>query len=141
MTDLRANEISRQLRQPIVLTVGPAIFYRRVAAFYVARFAQTPSECRHGRLGTGRSGVKIPDHWHRLLCARRDRPSRRRAAEQRDELAAGTHSITSSARASRVGGTSRPSALAVIKLITRSNLVGCSTGRSEGFDPCKILST
>src|SRR5512144_892734 len=52
-----------------------------------------------------------------------------------------THSITSSARASREGGTSTPSALAVIRLMTRSNLVGCSTGRSAGFAPRKILST
>ena len=35
----------------------------------------------------------------------------------------------------------RPSALAVFKLITSSNLVGCSTGRSAGFAPLKILST
>ena len=33
------------------------------------------------------------------------------------------------------GGTSRPSALAVIRLTTRSNLVGCSTGMSAGFVP------
>ena len=45
--------------------------------------------------------------------------SSRRAAEQRDELAP-PHSITSSARASSVGGTSRPSALAVLRLITSS---------------------
>ena len=32
------------------------------------------------------------------------------------------HSITSSARASSVGGTSRPSAFAVLRLITNSNL-------------------
>jgi len=36
---------------------------------------------------------------------------------------------------------SRPSALAVIRLMTRSNLVGCSTGKSAGFAPRKILST
>ena len=36
------------------------------------------------------------------------------------------YSITSSARASRVGGTSRPSAFAVLRLMIRSNLVGCS---------------
>ena len=35
------------------------------------------------------------------------------------------HSITSSARASSVGGTSRPSALAVLRLMTSSYLVGC----------------
>src|SRR5262249_12490114 len=40
------------------------------------------------------------------------------------------HSITSSARASSVGGTSRPSALAVFRLITSSYLVGACTGRS-----------
>jgi Arm DNA-binding domain len=36
----------------------------------------------------GRPAAKEPDHRHRrLLCARRERPSGRRAAEQRDELA------------------------------------------------------
>src|SRR5215813_9311942 len=38
------------------------------------------------------------------------------------------HSITSSASASRVGGTVRPSALAVLRLMASSNLTGCSTG-------------
>jgi len=46
-------------------------------------------------------------------CARRQRP--RCAAEQRDELAF-VHSITSSARASSIGGISRPSVLAVLGL-------------------------
>jgi hypothetical protein len=35
----------------------------------------------------------------------------------------------------------RPSALAVLRLTTSSNFVGCSTGRSAGFAPRKILST
>jgi hypothetical protein len=44
----------------------------------------------------------------------------------RNELAPpGDHSITSSARASRVGGTVMPSALAVLRLITSRYLVGC----------------
>src|SRR5262249_58897597 len=42
----------------------------------------------------------------------------------------GDHSITSSARARSVGGTSRPSALAVLRLMTSSYLVGACTGRS-----------
>jgi protocatechuate 3,4-dioxygenase beta subunit len=50
-----------------------------------------------------------------------------------------THSITSSASASTVSGTVRPSALAVLRLITNSNLVGCMTGRSAGFSPLRIL--
>src|SRR5262249_36765327 len=51
------------------------------------------------------------------------------------------HSITPSARASSVGGTSMPSVFAVLRLITSSNLVGCSTGRSAGLAPFRILST
>jgi hypothetical protein len=51
------------------------------------------------------------------------------------------HSITSSARAMSGGGTVRPSALAVIRLKTRLNLVGCSTGISPSFAPRRILST
>src|SRR6476619_3357648 len=59
-----------------------------------------------------------------------------RAAEQRDELAA-RHSITSSARASSVAGTSRPSAFAVLRLMISSTFVACWTGRSAGFSPLR----
>src|SRR5262249_24239445 len=76
----------------------------------------------------------------RLLRPRPERPRRHRAAEERDELAP-LHSITSSARASRVSGRVRPSAFAVVRLMTRSNLVGCSTGRSPRLAPRRILST
>src|SRR5207248_1981850 len=51
------------------------------------------------------------------------------------------HSITSSARAITDGGTVRPSVLAALRFTTSSNLIGCSTGRSAGFAPLKILST
>jgi len=51
------------------------------------------------------------------------------------------HSITSSARASRVAGTVTPIALAVVTLMTSSTLVGNSIGRSPGFSPLRILST
>src|SRR5262249_3789203 len=57
---------------------------------------------------------------------------------RRNERAA-SHSIASSARASNVGGTSRPSALAVLRLITSSYLVGACTGRSAGFVPLWVL--
>ena len=39
-----------------------------------------------------------------------------------------SHWITSSARASTAGGIVRPRAFAVFRLITNSNLVGCSMG-------------
>src|SRR5581483_7757058 len=53
----------------------------------------------------------------------------------------GGYPITSSARASTVGGKSRPSVLAVPRLTTSSNLVGCSTGRSAGLAPLRMRST
>jgi hypothetical protein len=52
-----------------------------------------------------------------------------------------TYSITSSARASREAGISRPSAFAVLRLMTRSYLVGAWTGRSAGFSPLRTRST
>jgi hypothetical protein len=41
------------------------------------------------------------------------------------------HSITSSARCCKNKGTSRPSAFAVLRLMTSSNFVGPSTARSS----------
>src|SRR5262249_56432816 len=72
-----------------------------------------------------------------LLSARRERPCCR-AAEQHDELAPPHHSITSSARASSVDGTSRRSARAVLRLIASTNLVACITGRSAGCAPFRM---
>ena len=48
------------------------------------------------------------------------------------------YSITSSARASRVGGIARPSALAVLRLMASSYLVAACTGRSLGFAPRRM---
>jgi len=53
------------------------------------------------------------------------------------------HFIRSPARRERaaVTGIVRPSAFAALRLIIRSNLVGCSIGISPGLVPFKILST
>ena len=48
------------------------------------------------------------------------------------------YSITSSAIARSLSGTLRLSALAVLRLIINSNLVGCWTGRSLVFSPLSI---
>src|SRR6516165_5219177 len=80
-----------------------------------------------------------PRHLARLLRARRERPRNGRAAEERDERAA-LHSITSSASESRLSEILTPSAFAVLRLITISNLVGCRTGRSAGFAPLRIFA-
>jgi hypothetical protein len=79
----------------------------------------------------------MPDHaFVSLLRARRERP-RRRAAEQRHELAP-PHSITSSARTKNDSGIASPIALAVRRLMISSNIVGCSIGKSPGFAPLSI---
>src|SRR5260370_29142673 len=49
------------------------------------------------------------------------------------------HSITSSAVASSIGGISRPSVFAVLRLIAKLNLVGCSKGSSAGLAPSRIF--
>src|SRR5882724_2448899 len=51
------------------------------------------------------------------------------------------YSITSSTRAKIESGLANPIAFAVLRLRTMSNFVACSTGRSAGFTPLKILST
>ena len=51
------------------------------------------------------------------------------------------HSITSSARSRIDRGTSRPSALAVLRFRIISNFIGNCTGRSPGFAPCRMRST
>src|ERR1700687_2663999 len=51
------------------------------------------------------------------------------------------HSITSSARCWSSAGTSKPSALAVLRLIVSIYLVGNWTGKSVGLAPLRMRST
>jgi hypothetical protein len=53
----------------------------------------------------------------------------------------GGHSSRSSARITTDCEIARPNAFAAFMLITISNFVGCSTGRSAGFEPLKIILT
>src|SRR6516162_3691211 len=97
---------------------GPVIVRPDVACFRPTQVLQRLAERRNARLylriALGKAHQHAdPPHPVGLLRARRERPSGYCATEKRDELATAAHSITSSARASRVGGTSRPSALAV----------------------------
>src|SRR5262249_31105329 len=84
-------------------------------------YRKTPRTVSHPHVFRAFEGAS--DHRHRLLCARHERPRGSRAAEQRDEFAA-PHSITSSAATSRLSGTVRPSAFAVLRLMTNSYFVG-----------------
>src|SRR5262249_13472188 len=76
----------------------------------------------------------------RLLRARREWPRRRRAAETNNDLAS-IHSITSSASASSLPVTVRPSAFAVLRFPAVSTLVAACTGRSAGLSPRRMRST
>jgi hypothetical protein len=53
--------------------------------------------------------------------------------------AAADHSMTRSARSSNDRGIVTPSSLAALRLITNSNFVGCSTGRSASLAPFRIF--
>src|SRR5262249_22711515 len=126
------------IRVAFVTSFGETIFDDQVLTLDVAEFPQPRQETLDR---PQRQTAHQPDTLHprRLLRTRRERP-RRRAAEQRDERAPVAHSITSSASESNLPGTVRRSVLAVVRLITRSNLVGCSTGMPAGLVPQNILS-
>src|SRR5262249_53997126 len=130
-----------EFRQSLEVIVGPAIGDDCVVAFHVAMVLEAEAKSAQAiHKCCGGSAVKKPDHRHReLLRARSQRP-RRRAPERRDELAP-FHSITSSAMASTPGGMVRPRALAVLRLITNSILVGACTGRMPGLAPLRMRST
>src|SRR5262249_46808153 len=123
----------------------PALLDVDIATFDPPEILQAPAERRHAESAFGvllrqpRNQHADAVHLLALLGARRQRP-RRHAAEQRDELAA-SHSITSSARASSIGGISRPSTLAATTLMISSYLVGISTGKSPGFVPLRMRAT
>src|SRR5215471_18658948 len=118
--DLEPDQFGGNLSETLAAALRPANLNRDVATFHPTEFAQPLHECGEPlALDQGRGGAQESDgrQLAGLLRARRERPRRHRAAEQRDERAP-FHSITSSARASSVGGISRPRALAVLRLST-----------------------
>jgi hypothetical protein len=100
-----------------------------------------PSRAPRDRSDTARvQGDRLRRHV-RGECRAGCEPLRSPAVPNRQRLrrrASPSYSITSSAVASSDGGTGRPSVLAVLRLITSSNLVGCKTGRSAGLAPLRI---
>src|SRR5262249_36221747 len=110
-----------------------------VAPFDITEVAHPAHEFLAERIVARGSRLDVPDtrRLARLLRVRRERPRDSRAADQGDELAA-FHSITSSAATCRLSGTVSPSALAVLRFIRSSNLVGCKTGKSAGLSPLRI---
>src|SRR5262249_4950101 len=133
--NLEPHELGPDLSEALAAAFRPAILDRDRAAFDPAQFAQSLDKRGDPKApGRKRACTQESDsrQLSRLLRARRERPRGDRAAEQRDEVVPFHHSITLSARTTNVLGTSWPIAFAVLRLMTSSNLVGCSTGRSPG---------
>src|SRR6185436_16391528 len=105
-----------------VASRGPTSLDLRIAAVCPTQLLQCLPERRNAGLafgivcGYGHKNTD-PPHAITLLGPRRQRPNCC-AAEQRDELAPPDHSITSSARRRNDSGMVRPSALALLRLIT-----------------------
>jgi hypothetical protein len=141
---LQAANLKSIMRRPSASALAESLLRDR--AERSARKPSTSPPPRSTRCGMRRKNVgwwtqtRAEERDARLLPACCKRPYDCSAAEKRNELAP-LHSITSSARASRVGGMVRRSALAVSRLTMKSNLVGCSTGMSAGLVPRRILST
>src|SRR5262249_24096181 len=137
---LIANQLRSEVGKAIILVRIPQ-FDGYIASFDIAQVVQALAErCQAIRCRWWSRVQPSDNRQRRLLRPRRERPRGRRAAEQRDERAP-LHSIASSARASSVGGISRPSALAVLRLIASSYRIGACTGRSAGFSPLRMRST
>src|SRR5262249_53225665 len=141
---VRARHRSRIGESLVRTLVGAAIVDDEVAALgepELLQFGDKGPISQSTGDGVVEPGVEHADTGDlrgRLLRARRERPRHRCAAEQRDEGAPPDHSITSSAATSSLSGTVRPSILAVWALMTSSNLVDCTTGRSAGLVPLRM---
>src|SRR5262249_59533238 len=109
---IRPCKFGRNFCRTVIPSSRPPRIDLEVATFGPTKFAEPLHESREPWPANRRGGrTQESDSSHFLLLrARRERPRGRGAAEQCDESAA-PHSITSSARASSVGGTSMPSAI------------------------------
>src|SRR5262249_45167294 len=121
-----------------------------VFSFHIAKIAETLAEridtSRKSSWGTPRE-VSNPRDFRTLLRRNRKTKSQDQSrCSQSCNFSAqwfrlAPHLITRSVRANTLCGIGRPISFAVFKLITSSNFVGLSTGRSPGLAPLRILST
>src|SRR5262245_1210433 len=137
--DIQSNHLGRKLLEALSLASCIPAFNDEVAALLVAVFTQA-LEQRVIKTFMSVGDKSHPPNFARLLRVRRERPRHCHTAEQRDELTA-LHSITSSAVASSLSGTVRPSIRAVSALITSSNFDDCATGKSVVFVPLRMRPT
>src|SRR4029079_16653510 len=101
---LALDQLFCEGRQPLISPFSPAIFDREIPALDVAYFREAHFNGSNVFRIRWRGCSKYTDGCCRLLCDSRQRPKNRSSGDLLDELPA-FHSSTSSARASRVGGT------------------------------------
>jgi hypothetical protein len=135
---------ARDLHQRILHRAAGAAFDHHHFGHLI--FFRHPGECL---FGSDPSGVCLAVSGQRLQIEHGQQAERPQLWNHLPPLVDGAnsctaatdcYSITSSALASRVGGTLSASALAVLRLITSSNLVGSCTGKSAGFSPLRMRS-
>src|SRR5829696_439805 len=140
--DLPLDELARQGRQPVKLTLGLAVDERHGlslaepllaerAAKGIERRTDTSRRTEHPDLRLARPRLREGVIWPQV-------DGRRSTAGSCNDLPP-SHSITSSARARRDGGVVRPRALAAFRLMTSSTFVTWWTGKLAGFSPLRIL--
>jgi hypothetical protein len=100
-----------------------------------------PALDRCGVKGGGPEYARVRSAYPPKLSVKADIPARQPSANSGHERVQQTeqaYSITSFACASKLGGKVTPIALAVGRLMTNSNSVGCTTGMSDGFSPLRM---
>ena len=113
----------------------------KILAIYESELLKFGNECQMlWCIGRRLMQAADPIHTAGFLRVAGQRPCHCRTTKKTDERPP-LHSISSSARASSVGGMVRPSALAVVRLIAVTYLVGACTGRSAAFSPLRMRST
>ena len=149
------NQLRRRLRYALSLLLGKPILDSEIFSLPPSKLAHLLPKCIDENCHAGsRARIQVPDAEDFSLLLGfgewRAQRTKRRAYRERVLVSALaypllhfalSHLITLSALASTFGGIVRPICFAVFKLIMNSNFVGCSTGRSAGFAPLRILST
>ena len=139
------DQFRRVSANVVGIACGPAVVDPHVAAVGPAQLLQPLQERRDAglrfRIVRGCELISTPMRRIRSGCCARAASGH--AAAAAESVMNSRRLIRSPRRRGRAASAalSRPSALAVLRLITSSYLVGACTGRSAGFSPLRMRST
>ena len=139
---LELLQLARETRKLGRVAIRIALFDDQVLALDVTEFLQTLAQgCNVGRLWRCPAQITDARDLDLLRLAKSTAHRASRLVTTRTNVRRSIIESPHPRAAAAIGGSVMPSAFAVLRLITNSNLVGCSTGRSPGLVPFKILST